>query len=215
MKRAMIIACCLVFGASMAFGQAGSVGIFSDVGATSCNFADAGGLVQVYISHVNTTGATASQFMLVPGPGWTRLGDTWNFGTIIGVSTAGVSVAYGGCFSGAIALGVVNFFGSVAPSCTLISIVPDPVAPSGAIEAVDCTLPDPLKMFPTGGSAIVNSDGSCDCLIPVQDATWGGVKALYQCRQRTHRREFEICTQHSLAPKNKGSAARRFLSFSR
>ncbi len=179
MKRSLLIAFCLVLGASMVFAQAGSVGVFADPGATNCNMVDAGGLVQVYISHVNTTGATASQFMLVPGPGWTHLGDTWNFTTIIGVSIAGVSVAYGGCFSGAIALGVVNFFGSVAPTCTLISIVPDPSAPSGEIEGVDCEEPA-NKMFPTGGSATVNSDGSCDCSIPVQDTTWGGVKALYR-----------------------------------
>jgi hypothetical protein len=179
MKRLLLIAFCLLFGASTVFAQAGSVGVFADPGGTNCNMLDAGGLVQVYITHVNTTGATAAQFMLQPGPGWVHLGDTWNFTTVIGTSIAGVSVAYGGCFAGTISLGLVNFFGSVAPSCTLISIVPDPAAPSGNIEAVDCALPDPGKMFPTGGSAIVNADGSCDCSVPVQDTTWGGVKALY------------------------------------
>ncbi len=126
MKRAMIIACCLVFGASMAFGQAGSVGIFSDVGATSCNFVDTGGLTQVYISHVFTSGATASQFKLDAPATWTHLGDTWNFTTIIGVSISGVSVAYATCLVGPIALGVVNFFGSAVPGCTFMSIIPDP-----------------------------------------------------------------------------------------
>ena len=180
MKRSMLIAFCLLFGASMVFAQAGAVGVFSDAGGTNCNMVDAGGLVQVYINHVYTTGATASQFMLQPPVGWTHLGDMWNFSTVIGSSILGVSVAYGGCFSGPIALGVVNFFGASSPSCTIISIVADPAAPSGLIEGVDCALPDPGKFFPTGGSAVINPDGTCDCSIPVRDTTWGGVKALYQ-----------------------------------
>jgi hypothetical protein len=181
MKRSMLIALCLLFGASMAFAQAGSVGVFADAAGTNCNLVDAGGLVQVHVVHAYSTGATASQFLFdISATAWTHLGDTWDFTTVIGTSITGVSVAYGGCFSGPIHLGTINFFGSIVPACTIVSVVPDPAAPSGNIEAVDCALPDPGKMFPTGGSAIVNSDGTCDCLIPVQDTTWGGVKALYQ-----------------------------------
>jgi len=181
MKRAMIIACCLVFGASMAFAQAGSIGIFSDAGATSCNFVDTGGLVQVYISHVNTTGATASQFKLDAPATWTHLGDTWNFAVIIGTSIAGVSIGYENCLVGPIALGVVNFFGGAVAPCTMMSIVADPSVTSGLIEAVDCAPPPgPNKMFPTGGAGRINSDQTCNCNVPVQDTTWGGIKALYE-----------------------------------
>ena len=180
MKRSMLIAFCLLFGASMAFAQAGAVGVFADPGGTDCNLVDAGGLVSVSLVHVFTTGSTASQFMLVPPTGWVHLGDMWNFQATVGVSITGVSVGYGACYVGPISLGTVNFFGSVSPACTLVSIVADPAAPSGLIEGVDCVEPFPNKFFPTGGSAIVNSDGTCDCLIPVRDTTWGGVKALYQ-----------------------------------
>ena len=179
MKRSMLIAVCLVFGASTVFAQAGAIGVFADPGGADCNLIDNGGLVQIYINHVHSDGATAAQFMLVPPAGWVHLGDTWNFTTVIGTSLGGVSVAYGGCFSGNIALGLVNFFGSFAPACTLVEIVADPLAPSGFIEGVDCALPA-VKFFPTGGSAVVNNDGSCDCNVPVHDTTWGGVKALYQ-----------------------------------
>ena len=179
MKRAMIIACCIVFGASMAFAQAGSVGVFTDPGANGCNFVDTAGLVQVYINHVYTTGATASQFKLDVPAGWVHLGDTWNFTTIIGVSISGVSVAYGACLADNIALGSINFFGSAAPECTMISIIADPTAPSGNIEGVDCAEPA-NKFFPTGGAGRVNHTGACDCNVPVEDTTWGGVKALYQ-----------------------------------
>jgi hypothetical protein len=162
----------------MAFAQAGTVGAFADAGATNCNLVDAGGLVVVYINQVYTTGSTAAQFMLVPAPGWAHLGDNWNF-QAIGTALTGVSVAYGQCFAGTISLGWVNFFGAGVPPCTFVSIVPDPAAPTGQIEAVDCEVV-PAKMFPTGGVAIVNPLITCDCLIPVQDTTWGGIKALYQ-----------------------------------
>ena len=179
MKRTLLIGLCLTMVASLAFAQAGSIRIASEVSGVDCNFADAGGLVQVYILHVDAPGATASQFRLdISAVGWMHLGDTWNFPTIIGTSIVGVSVAYGGCYTAPIALGTINFFGTSAPACSMISIVADPGALSGAIEAVDC---DEFKVFPTGGAGIVNPDGSqdCDCSTPVQETTWGGVKALY------------------------------------
>jgi len=163
--------------ASLAFAQAGSIRIASDATGADCNLVDAGGLVTVHLLHVDAPGATASQFRLdVSATGWMHLGDTWNFATVIGTSTLGVSVAYGGCFPGPIALGAINFFGTNAAPCTMINIVEDPEALSGNIEAVDC---ESFKVFPTGGAGIVNSDGTCDCSTPVQETTWGGVKALY------------------------------------
>ena len=176
MKRSVLIAFMLMLSASMAFAQAGSVGVFADAGATNCNFADAGGLVQVQIVHVNVPCATASQFKLEAPAGWVHLGDTWNFQTVIGSSIAGVSVAYGADLAGLVVLGSVNFFGASLPACTLFGIVADPTALSGEIEAVDC---DTFKVFPTGGSGIVNPDVDCNCTTPVQETTWGGVKALY------------------------------------
>ncbi len=177
MKRTLLIGLCLTMVASLAFAQAGSIGIFSDAAGSDCNFLDTGGLNQVYILHLNSPGATASQFRLdVTAAGWSHLGDTWNFATVIGNSVAGVSVAYGACFPSPIALGTINFFGANAPACTMINIVADPGALSGEIEAVDC---ESFKVFPTGGAGIVNPDGTCDCSTPVQETTWGGVKALY------------------------------------
>ena len=60
-----------------------------------------------------------------------------------------------------------------------MSIIPDPSAPSGEIEGVDCMEPA-NKTFPTGGGGRINSDQTCDCNVPVEDTTWGGIKALYK-----------------------------------
>ena len=176
MKRTLLIGFCLTMVASLAFAQAGSIGVFADTEGTNCNLTDAGLLVTVQIVQVFTVGSRGVQFMLVPPAGWTHLGDVWNFPTIIGVSISGVSVAWSSCEVGPVSLGLVNFFGAEVPACSIVGIVADETAPSGFIEGVDC---DRNKVFPTGGEAFVNSDGSCDCSTPVQETTWGGVKALY------------------------------------
>ena len=90
MKRSVLIAFMLMLSASMVFAQAGSIGVFSDVGGTDCNFADGGSLVTVYMLHVNSPGATAAQFKLAVPAAWMHLGDNWQFPTIIGTSVAGV-----------------------------------------------------------------------------------------------------------------------------
>ncbi len=180
MKRSVLIALVIVCSASMALAQAGAIDIFADPGMTSCNFVDAGSLVQVYFGHMHHGSATASQFKLdLGGLPWTHLGDTWNFTTIIGTSVTGVSIGYGSCQAAPTVLGNANFFGSASPVCSLIRIVPDPGSLSGLIEGVDCGTPA-VKTFPQGGAGRVNDDGSCTCTTPVEETTWGGVKALYQ-----------------------------------
>ena len=182
MKRLVLIALFLVSVSGMAFAQMpGSIGVFADNGATNCNITDMGSLVTVHLAHVYTDGSTASQFKLDIGTtGWMHLGDNIVFPTKIGTSITGLSVGYGSCLSGAVVyIGGVNFFGTNAAPCTYIRIVGDPTAPTGEIEAVDCNIPQ-NKIFPTGGTAIVNPTMDCECNVPVNDSTWGGIKALYQ-----------------------------------
>ena len=45
------------------------------------------------------------------------------------------------------------------------------------IELVTCD--NYKELFAQLGQARVNADGTCDCQVPVQTKTWGGVKALY------------------------------------
>ncbi len=176
MKRILLIGMCLVFCASMAFAQ-GSIMVFSDVGASTCTFVDTGGLVQVHIFHMFSPGAKASEWMLdIGGQPWTLLGFVSDFGLIIGDPLSGAAFSYEGCLQGNINLGVANFFGSSAPLCTYIGIVAAPG--KGGVRTVDC---QDFASFIPGGQGIVNPDGSsCDCTTPVEDRTWGGIKALYE-----------------------------------
>jgi len=175
----------------MAFAQAGSVDIFSDVGLSNCNVVPPpAGIFSIYVAHTNF-GGSAVQFAV----DYTGLSDNMMFLSetvtppflFIGTAATGISIAYGGCQSGTVMVLNISFFsqGQVIPECTYLTIEPDPnfVDNSGnaypAIASVECVTGDFL--FPTGGVAIVNPvPGTCDCSTPVEESTWGGVKALYQ-----------------------------------
>jgi hypothetical protein len=152
----------------------GVVGVFADAGGSSNRFLDPQGVIQVHFIHNNHAGATACQFMLDLGAtGWTFLGDTWSYPTVIGTSVSGVSIAYGGCRPAPTYLGSASFFGTGSTQCRQIRIVPDPAAPSGQIEVVDCAI---TKVFGQGGVGHVTCE---DVGIPVRHTTWGRIKAMY------------------------------------
>jgi len=181
----IVVSMLLVMGVVMltptnATAQAGMITIFSDWGGSDCNFTDFGSLVQVYFFHIFHGGAVASQFRLdVSTAGWMWLGDMWTFPAVIGNSINGVSLGYGACMPAPTYLGYANFLGTVSPPCTSIKIVADPRSWSGQIEGFDCAS---NPTFPSGGMGIVNNDGSCMCEypLPVEQTTWGQVKALYE-----------------------------------
>jgi hypothetical protein len=185
MKRSMLIALSLLVVASMAFAQdPGSVMIFSDAGYSDCNIVDAGpALTPVYLVHMYSPGATASQFALDPGAcnSMVFTGATNAFPTTIGDVFVGISVAYGSCLSGGpILLVTVNYFAQgLTGDCCRMQIVPDatPGAEETDIIVVDCAS---TKWVATGGTAIINSTPDCFCDSPVSESTWGGIKALYQ-----------------------------------
>jgi len=180
MKKVVFLTVALVFAASMAFAQAGSVGIFGDAAGTDCNVADvAPGLLNIYAVHVNTV-AIASQFA-APTPacmvGATWLSDTAVWPVTVGNSQTGVAVGYGSCQAGNVHVLTLNYFasGTTLPCC-YFPVVPHPFAETGQVEVVDCT--DAL-LTASGGTGIINSDSSCLCNVPTEETTWGKVKTLY------------------------------------
>ena len=179
MKRLLLIALTLVFAAGSAFGQAGEIDVFSDIGYSDCMVTDLfPGPITLYIVHTNSAGATESQFKMdLPTP-LTWLGATSPY-LVIGQSTSGVTVSYGSCLQSPILLLTVDIQGAgLTPPCSYISIMADPAALSGLIEAVDC---NSFKMYPNPGWAVVNANSLCNsCEVAVGLKTWGNIKALYQ-----------------------------------
>jgi hypothetical protein len=160
----------------------GSVGIFSDAGATSCNIDDdAVNPKNVYIVNVNATGGSKGCLFALDMDPTITLSYVFDFSSFLKIGDAlnGVSVAYGGCLTGDIlALTVVFNSAGTSPACGLMSIVPDPTQGGGQVILSDCATQN-VAIGPVAGQARVNADGTCLCNVPVQESSWGKIKALY------------------------------------
>ena len=186
MKRSLLIALCVVFCSSMAFAQAGSIMLFSDPGATTCDLYDMPGIMSVFVFHMYTPGATGAQFMVDHwswGAGaWIWISDTPipPPGVYIGNSQTGIQIGYSMCiFQPTMILRIDYFVPFPSPPCSYIQVVGHPTATPPGILVADCAVPSNL-LTATGGDVVVNPNASCMCSIPVEETTWGQVKALYQ-----------------------------------
>ena len=178
MSNVLLITVVLVLVSTIAFAQPGSIGIFADDAATNCNLPDVQGFDFYYIIHVDMMNSTGVMYRAAPPACFTG---QWfidqNLFAAVGDSQTGVSVDYGACLSGNRVLQIMGFINAGTTSnCCYWTVGPHPSAPSGKIEATDCL---DQTVYPTGGQGIVNALPSCDCNVPVEDTTWGKVKALY------------------------------------
>ena len=135
MKRSVLIALLVVFAASSAFAQPGTIGLFSDAAGTSCNIT-ASVVTNAYVLH-RFFEAEASQFLV----DYQDLINTDALNTFlsetvtapflsIGTAATGISITYGGtCQSGDLMILTVGFLLQnipAIPNCTYLSILPDP-----------------------------------------------------------------------------------------
>ena len=182
MKKLLLLSLGILLCASIAYGQAGYIGLFSDPAYTTCSFVDAGAaLVPIYVVHKVTPGATAVQFVVTPGGGFncTYTGEIIAVPVSIGNTQAGLSASYGGCLPSDILIATVNYFCmGTSPACASLTVEPDLAAPSGTIEVIDCSF---VKLEGNGSVFYMNPDGSCDCgeIVPTQETSWGQIKSLY------------------------------------
>jgi hypothetical protein len=185
MKRLLIITLGLVLCTSVAFGQAGGIGLYVDQPTyTDCDYDDTGAaLVPVYAVHLySIPGATASQWLLVEGGGFncSYTGEIVHMPTVIGATRTGISLGYGGCIAPPTLLVTINYFCmGTSPACASLEIVGDPASGSGLIEVVDCAF---TRKFGVGSMMFFNDDGTCGrpCGIATKEVNWGRMKALYE-----------------------------------
>jgi hypothetical protein len=180
MKKALLLTLVLMLGATMAFAGNGSIGIFADPAGASCNLPSTPGTIFLYWVHVNAVGATASQWAS-PAPTCVtaiRLADVPVFAINLGTTSAGITIGYGTCKSGTFEIMSALYSLVAAPTpCCYWPVIADPNLASGKIEIPDC---DFNLTYGTGGKGIVNSGPTCNCNVPVEDTTWGQLKALYE-----------------------------------
>ena len=180
MRWTVLLASLLAFCASPLAAQGGHLALFSDPAGTDCGIYDTITEVKVvYVFHVNTLGATGSQFS-APNPACsqlTYLGDQHVFNVTLGDSQNGVAIAYGTCRTGTFLIMRINYVAEgLTEPCCYYPVLPDPREPSD-ILGVDCDFE--LHTL-SGGSAIINPNATCHCDVPVEDTSWGQIKSLYQ-----------------------------------
>lgn len=180
MRNVLVLSIGILLCASAVYGQAGYIGMYEDVTYLDCFFDDTSpGLKHVYVVHKYAAGATASQWMLENyGMACTYLAEYSPFITI-GDAFNGISVAYGGCFFSDILLLDISYFcEGLSPVCAAIYVVPDPAAPTGEIEVVNCSA---TKLIGRAEWLMVNPNDGCNyCVSAVQETSWGQLKALYR-----------------------------------
>jgi len=180
MKKTLLLTGVLMLIASMAFAQAGSIGLYGDTGGTNCFLNDkTPGLTPYYVVHTGTAGAAASEFA-APKPACLLamyLSDGGVFPVTVGTSQVGVSIGYGSCRVAPIHVLTINYFTQgMTAACCIYPVLPHPV--NGGPWMVDCS----QVQFPVGTlKGVVNGNDTCTCaMVPTEDTTWGGVKALYE-----------------------------------
>lgn len=181
MKTLLLITAFLVLCTFPAYGQVGWIGLYVDENyLESCFYDDGGRLVTIFVVHKSFGGAVASRFMLINGGGFgcVYVGETPAV-TAVGSLYGGISVVYDQCRVGDILLVTMQqFCYGGSPVCAFIDVVPDPAAPSGTIEVINC---ETVKKIGLGDKMWVNPDGEClwYCVHPTRQTTWGQIKTQY------------------------------------
>jgi hypothetical protein len=164
----------------------GYIAPYADDRGCYCEGDNTSGFMTVYIFHAYPPGAVASQFSVqVHGLPLTYIGETSNYQTI-GSAPTGVSIGYGTCMTSSILILEINYLGVSYP-CDMIRIEQDPNAIPPGIWVADCDNP-PNVVSAIGWDMYLNNDGGCyctagpmeDCTIPVEETSWGEIKALYR-----------------------------------
>ena len=148
---------------------AGTVNVVYDVAPGPINFY----VVQtVYIEPT----VSAVRFTAVPPPCFTAtyIGETHNY-PVIGNSQTGAWVIYGPCASGSVHVMTIMFFGhGTSGHCCWYGLQPYPG--SGDIESEMCGSMD--WHWTHGEGIYISAEPNDNCGTPVEQSTWGGIKAL-------------------------------------
>jgi hypothetical protein len=182
MRKALLLSFALMLVAGMAFGQAGTVGVFADQNGSVCNLSDSpAGTKDYYVVHINYLTSGGVQFLAkVPScfTGSFNKDAFPSYALVIGATQTGCTVTYD-CRSTPVLLATItlNVLGTT-PACCQWNVTADPVVGSGQIEVSDC---DFNVWFASGYHGTFNPNSGCQCpSIPTEDTTWGQVKALYE-----------------------------------
>ncbi|NIO29255.1 MAG: hypothetical protein GTO29_11960 [Candidatus Latescibacteria bacterium] len=188
MKWALTITLCLMLPADSASAQPGAIGLSSELNRVDCEIYDeVPGLINFYVLHVFSAGATSSQFMVKIHPGvvLTWLADTITEPFIsIGNSQTDIAITYGSCLVSPIHILTITYLAfGLSEECSYLEVIASPAAVLPEVLVTDCSNP-PKLYTSTGGAIVVNPNAICWCNFhepdPVGLTTWGQIKKLYR-----------------------------------
>lgn len=196
MTRTLLVVLVLVLTFGVVSSEAGRIELAGDTEGLTCNIVDiAAGGVKVHIFLYDVVSVGAIQFA-APVPtcweGATWVGDVSNY-LNIGESQdhlgGGLSVAFGECLDGPIYVGYMAFIvQGKGEKCCELPIVkaqndgyPQIDGPIIVVCPDDPNDIENYRVVAVTASAVINSDGACGCspVVPVNETTWGRLKALY------------------------------------
>ena len=157
----------------------GSIGVFSDPSAGSCNITDVAAIVNVEVVLVNSAGATHVSFAVEEADGvrMTYAAETIHFNLKLGDTREGIQITFAACRTGTVHLATLRYSGTgTTTACEEIRVVPHPDV--GSVRIYDCEQ-NPYTT-PGGGFAFVRNDGACGCDVATEESTWGRIKSLYR-----------------------------------
>jgi len=178
MKRALLLTLGILAMASLSMAQP-FAGLYTDnPGFSDCNLEDVGppGLCPVYLILGGTSGISSSMMVDASNSGGlVSTGVTVHTLLAIGDVFTGIDFSYGACLSPPVLLATLNYFcqGTTA-ACSSLNVAPHPQ--TGRIVAVTCA---PLAVDAAPMHLTINGDASCPCGVPVEESSWGQIKALY------------------------------------
>lgn len=152
----------------------GTIAIFSDATLTDPTLVDdVPRMVDIYIAHLDFGGVTGSEFRTEADAGFTGvwLSETSPWSPyVIGTSPTGVAIAYAQCvMSDIIVIKATYLLTGTSAPCSRLRVVPSPG--HDLVVCSGCHFVD----GPCGAGSLAVS-----CPVPVEETTWGRVKALYR-----------------------------------
>lgn len=164
--------------------QPGWIGVFADTQVLDCNLLapPTPGLVSYYVVHVHPAGGIAGVTFSAPKPACFNamfVADVNMFPVTLGNTQTGYAVGYGVCRTTNTHIATMQYMVlGATPACCPYWVLPHPDMPSGEFEFSDC---DFELVYGGGLPAVINPEPHCACMAtPVNEKTWGAVKALYE-----------------------------------
>jgi hypothetical protein len=181
-----------VSGAAMA--QMNKIALSTTADGRTCNINDTYGTVDIHVVALDVENFDAIQFA-APIPecwtGATYLGETHDGLLQLGNTqdpVHGLAIVWGGeCLTGNVHVAKITIqtTGAAPPCCPypIVKATGDlhPEVPGPIIVVCDPSEPDGLRLTGVSVDAVINPDPTCGCMspLPVEETTWGGIKALY------------------------------------